>query len=189
MRPIACGMMAAACMTLAGNIGMDCCGQSHPVSRAPANSSVLVGSIPAQWAGWFHWRCWDEAQRVMLDLAVPATAAAGKLAVPGRERYEVNGHWHAVPVRITIDLDALTLTLEEAEAERNDGAEAPITGPFVGSLSEDGRRIRPPRVASRGCEPEMVLDAAIELPSDEPLVPVAANEVARTTWLSAPRAK
>lgn len=98
----------------------------------------------------------------------------------GHERYDVDGRWQSIAVRATIDIEERTFTLEETEANQDDGAEAPSPGLYVGILSDDGRRIRSPLGAVRGCEPELVLDADVETAVEDPMQALTETAGVRT---------
>lgn len=134
------------------------------------HGSSIVGGQEPGWAeapeiqrryqGWFVWQCWDEAQRVVVEISSARSDAEGKVVAEGIEHYEVGRGSRSVPVRLVLDRGTGGFQLWEIDEARDSDALLTSRGPYGGRIARSGERVGLSAARERdGCEPKVLLEA------------------------------
>ncbi len=132
-----------------------------------ARSSGPV-EIQRRYQGWFVWSCWDEAQRVVIEIGSARIDAGGKVVADGTEHYEVAHGFRAVAVRLVLDRRTGGFELWETDADSDGDALLVGGGPLEGRIVLSGEAMDLMAISEgEGCEPKVLLEGRA---SDEVVV-------------------
>lgn len=113
-------------------------------------------SLPRAYSGWLYWRCWDQAQKLIVHLGEPTTNGYGAIRAIGIEYYHIDGFYRSIAIAIEIDPMHGTFVLRETATERTAEADQSVEDSHEGTISSDLRRIAS---YPGGCQSELTLTA------------------------------
>ena len=120
-----------------------------------------IAVLPLTFVGWMYWRCWDEAQqlvvRIQSDKQAPVARGGDEIRANGLEHYLVEGVYRATPVQIEVDRRMGRFLMTEPEADQSINGEQFSVSTYEGHITPDMQRIE---TRPGGCEPELTLRAA-----------------------------
>jgi hypothetical protein len=113
-----------------------------------------------RYRGWFLWQCWDEAQRVAIEIKSARIDLEGKIVAEGIEHYEVGLGFRSVPARLILDTGTGRFQFWETDDARDGDALLTSRGPYAGVIVRSGQRVGLSAARDgESCEPKVLLEA------------------------------